>query len=210
MIPNKSQALDGGEGPVVLALVLFAQLPPVQGGDRGGWLGEGSARIDGEVAVVRMLSAKVIARLRLCLGVGEDRLQLLDEFLQILAGKFSAEPKYQTWYVAHGGESLGNLAVPRKRNVGKRDFTAFLLRRQVPQSPSTARPGRPPLNPQILPTKTNKGGESPNPRFSRKIRRLPAMRSGIFGRTVEAIKMLKMKIGLDESLKTKGRKKWSG
>ena len=68
----ESQALDGGEGPVVLALVLFAQLPPVQGGDRGGWLGEGSARIDGEVAVVRMLSAKVIARLRLCLGVGED------------------------------------------------------------------------------------------------------------------------------------------
>jgi hypothetical protein len=36
------------------------------------------------------------------------------------------------------------------------------------------------------------------------------MRSGIFGRTVEAIKMLKMKIGLDELLKTKGQKKWSG
>ena len=42
---------------------------------------------------MRMLLAKVIARLRLRLGVGEDSLQLLDERLQILAHKISCRAK---------------------------------------------------------------------------------------------------------------------
>jgi hypothetical protein len=36
------------------------------------------------------------------------------------------------------------------------------------------------------------------------------MRSGIFGRTGETKKMLKMKVALDELLKTKGKKNCSG
>ena len=83
---------------------------------------------------MRMLLAKVIARLRLRLGVGEDSLQLLDERLQILAGKFPAEPKHETWYVAHGGD-FSNLAGSLHDEMGKRDFTAFLRGRQVPLTP---------------------------------------------------------------------------
>jgi len=55
-----------------------------------------------------MLLAEVVARLRLGLTSGEDLLELFDKVLQVLASKFSAEPKYQSWYAAHGGESLGN------------------------------------------------------------------------------------------------------
>jgi len=97
----------------MLTLILSAQLLPVQGGRRGRdgrWLGQGSAGIDVEIAIVRMLLAEVVARLRFGLSSGEDLLQLLDQFLQILTSKLSAEPKYQAWYAAHGGESLGNLA----------------------------------------------------------------------------------------------------
>lgn len=73
----------------MLALILSTQLPPVQG--RRSWrggrrLGQGSAGIDVEIAIVRMLLAEVVARLRLGLTSGENLLQLLDEFLQILAG----------------------------------------------------------------------------------------------------------------------------
>ena len=119
----------------MLALILSTQLLPVQGGRswRGGRrLGQGSAGIDVEIAIVRMLLAEVVARLRLGLSSGENLLQLLDEFLQILAGKFPTEPKYQSWYAAHGGESLGNLAGSLTSGLGKRDFTAFFTRCQLP------------------------------------------------------------------------------
>ena len=94
----------------MLALILSTQLLPVQGGlgRRRGGLSQRGLGIDVEIAVVRMLLAEVVARLRLGLTSGEDLLQLFDEVLQILASKFPAEPKYQAWYAAHGGESLGN------------------------------------------------------------------------------------------------------
>jgi hypothetical protein len=88
--------------------------------------------IDAKIAVVRMLLAEVIAGLRLGLPPGENLLQLLDKFLQVLAGKFPTKPKYQSWYAAHGGESLGNLAGSLTADFAKRDFTAFLL---LPSSP---------------------------------------------------------------------------
>ena len=94
----------------LLALILSTQLLPVQGGlgRRRGGLSQRGLGIDVEIAVVRMLLAEVVARLRLGLTSGEDLLQLFDKVLQILASKFPAEPKYQSWYAAHGGESLGN------------------------------------------------------------------------------------------------------
>ena len=97
----------------MLALILSTQLLPVQAGCGGWWSGrlrEGSAGIDVEIAIVRMLLAEVVARLRFGLTSSENLLRLFDKILQILASKFAAEPKYQTWHAAHGGESLGNLA----------------------------------------------------------------------------------------------------
>ena len=157
-----SAALDGGERSMVLALKLFAQLPPVESAGGRGRLSEGRLGIHGEVAVMRMLLAKVIARLRLRLGVGEDSLQLLDERLQILAGKFPAEPKHETWYVAHGGESLGEPGSSWHDEMGKRDFTAFLRGRQVPLTPFH----RPPrdadqLNLHMWADRPQKGGRKP-------------------------------------------------
>jgi len=139
----------------MLALILSTQRPPVQGrgsGRGGRRLGQGSAGIDVEIAIVGMLLAEVVARLRLGLTSGENLLQLLDEFLQILAGKFPTEPKYQAWYAAHGGESLGNLAGSLTSGLGKRDFTAFFTRRQLlPRKlqPDCMQPSRPTNRPQF-------------------------------------------------------------
>jgi hypothetical protein len=75
----------------MLAKILSRQLLPVQGGRgrwRGGRLGQGSVVINVEMAIVRMLLAEVVAQLRLGLSSGEDLLQLVDKFLQVLAGKF--------------------------------------------------------------------------------------------------------------------------
>jgi len=119
----------------MLALVLSTQLLPVQGRGsrrRHGGLSQRGLGIDVEIAIVWMLLAEVVARLRFGLASGENLLQLLDKFLQILAGKFPTEPKYQSWYAAHGGESLGNLAGSLKADMGKRDFTAFFTCRQPP------------------------------------------------------------------------------
>ena len=139
----------------MLLLILSTQLLPIQAG-RGGLgserLAQGSAGIDVEIAIVRMLLAEVVARLRLGLSSGENLLQLLDEFLQILAGKFPTEPKYQSWYDAHGGESLGNLAGSLRSGLGKRDFTAFFTRRQLPPrklQPECTQPSRLTNRPQI-------------------------------------------------------------
>ncbi len=106
-----SASANRRERPTMLTLILSTQLLPIQAGRgwwRGGRRGQGSAGIDVEIAVVRMLLAEVVARLRLGLSSGEDLLPLFDKVLQILASKFPAEPKYQSWYAAHGGESLGN------------------------------------------------------------------------------------------------------
>ena len=64
-------------------------------------------------------------------AAGPDLLQWLDEVWQVLAGKFPTEPKHQLCYLAHGGESLGNLAGSLKGDFGKSDSTAFIVFRQV-------------------------------------------------------------------------------
>src|SRR6516162_6404150 len=114
--PNRRQR------PTMIALILSTQLPPVRSqwdsGD-GGRLGQGSQRIDIEIAIVGMLLAKVVAGLRLGLTPGENLFEFVDELLQFRAGKFPAEPKHQSWYRAHGGESLGNLAGSWQGDFGK-------------------------------------------------------------------------------------------
>jgi hypothetical protein len=116
-------------------LIAVTQLLPVEGGlgrRRRGGLSERDLGINIKIAVVRMLLAKIVAGMELGFAPGEDLLQLLDEVLQVLASKFPAEPKHQTCYLTHGGESLGNLAGSLMGEFGKRDFTAFLL---LPSSP---------------------------------------------------------------------------
>jgi len=125
----------GSQGSAMPVLITVTQLLPVQSGlgrRSGGGLNQRGLGIDVKIAVVRMLLAKIVARLRFGLSSGENLLQLLDKFLQILASKFPAKPKYQSWYAAHGGESLGNLAGSLKGDLGKRDFTAFLLLQSSP------------------------------------------------------------------------------
>jgi hypothetical protein len=56
----------------------------------------------------------------------------------------------------------------------------------------------------MLPRDVEKGGESPIPVFSRKIKRLAAQRSKIFGSTKGSKEMLKMKVGPEMCMKTKG------
>jgi hypothetical protein len=89
-----------------------------------------------------MLLAKIVAGMNLGFVPSKDLLQLLDEVLQVWARKFPAEPKNQSWYRAHGGESLGNLAGSRQGDFAKRDSTAFWCPRSspIPQSGSPLQP----------------------------------------------------------------------
>lgn len=122
--PNRRQR------PTMVSVVLSAQLLPVQGRrgrGNGGRLSQGSQRIDVEVAIVGMLLAKVVARLRLGLTPSENLLQLIDELLQFLGGKFPAEPKRQAWYLAHGGDSLGNLVGSWKVDWERESAPPFVL-----------------------------------------------------------------------------------
>lgn len=155
----------------MLAPILSTQWLPVQGG-RDRWrsrrLGQGSAGIDVEIAIVRMLLAEIVTRLRFGLSSGEDRLQLVDKFLQVLAGKFPTEPKCQAWYAAHGGESLGNLV--SSANEGLRRETSprssFLIK---PDSAHSA----PRLEPsQATRFRSKPGGESRNAGFSHEFNRI--------------------------------------
>jgi hypothetical protein len=125
----------------MLALILSTQLLPVQGGlgRRRGGLSQRGLGIDVEIAVVRMLLAEVVARLRLGLTPGENLLQLLDKFLQILAGKFPAEPKHQSWYAAHGGESLGNRGGFPDEWFGKERLHRFFYSPSTPTAEAPAR-----------------------------------------------------------------------
>jgi hypothetical protein len=125
----------GSQGSAMPLLIAVTQLQPVPGGlrrRRRGGLNQRGLGIDVKIAVVRMLLAEVVARLRLGLSSGENLLQFSNELLQVLASKFPAEPKHQTCYLTHGGESLGNLAGSLKGDFGKRDFTAFLLLQSSP------------------------------------------------------------------------------
>jgi hypothetical protein len=90
-----------------------------------------------------MLLAKVVAGLRLGLTPGDNVLQLADKVLQVLAGKFPTEPKYQSWYAAHGGESLGNLAGSCKgdsRNLPRETPPPFLFAVKPTAAPPAPKP----------------------------------------------------------------------
>ena len=122
----------------MVLLILSAQLLPVQG--RGGRrergrLGQGGQRIDVEGAIVGMLLAKVVAGLRLGLTAGENLFEFVDEVLQFLAGKFPAEPKHQSWYLAHGGDSLGNRVGSWKVGVERESPPPFLFAVKCRRSP---------------------------------------------------------------------------
>jgi len=163
----------GSQASAVPLVVAGAQLPPVLGGlgaRKGGGLSERSLRIDVEIAVVRMLLAKVVAGLRLRLTPGENLFEFVDELLQVLAGKFPAEPEHQSCYLAHGGESLGNLAGSLVGDFGKRDFTAFLL---LPSSPNPQLASAPQAC-KIQRCSPGPGGESTNPSFPQQFNQLSA------------------------------------
>jgi len=204
-----SGALNRRQRSVMLAFVLFPQLPPVPSAGGCGRLGQGSPGIDREVAVMRMLLAKVVTRLRLGLTTGEDLLQLLDEFLQIFPSEFPAEPEHQSWYVAHGGEPLGNLAGSWQAGLAKREFTAFFLCRQVShpgKARSDSRARRVRRYPSILAHRHRKGGESRNLTFRRQLNDLPAFRTEVFDRTATPKEMLRMKEPPGMNMKTKERR----
>ena len=163
----------------VVALILSTQWLPVQSRrgrrDSGRCLGQGSQGIDGEIAVVRMLLAKVVAGLRLGLTPGENLFQFVDQLLQFLAGKFPAEPKHQAWYLAHGGDSLSGTGGFLEGGLGKRESTAFFVCRQVPQElHPQARVGQAVLPPKATPAHRARKGEKTetpaSPRNSRDYR----------------------------------------
>jgi len=140
------------QGPTVVSLILSSQLLPVQG--RGGRsqgrrLSQGDQRINVEIAIVGMLLAEVVARLRLGLTPGENLLEFVDELLQVLAGKFPAQPKYQSWYLAHGGDSLRDLAGSWKDTWEKESPPPFLFAVKSGRRNSTLKPkwGKPPCLP---------------------------------------------------------------
>ena len=159
----------------MLALVLSTQLLPVQGRDsrrRRGGLSRRGLGIDVEIAIVRMLLAEVVARLRFGLTSGENLLQLLDKLLQILAGKFPTEPKYQSWYAAHGGESLGNLAGSLMVVLERETSPPFLLAVNS-QHGSSGLNAQSPLDSQKDPSSPRpQGGESRNASFSHEFNRI--------------------------------------
>jgi len=98
---------------------------------------------------MRMLLAKVVAGLGLGLTPGENLLQLIDELLQVLAGKFPAEPKHQSWYLAHGGDSLRNLVGSWKVGLQRESPPPFLFAVKSNRRNSALKPewGRPALLP---------------------------------------------------------------
>jgi hypothetical protein len=113
---------------------------------------------------MRMLLAKVVAGLRLGLTPGENVLQLIDELLQVLAGKFPAEPKHQAWYLAHGGDSLRNLAGSWKVGLERESPPPFLFavksdRRNSALKPERGKPSCLPIDPG---SPRPQGGESRN------------------------------------------------
>jgi hypothetical protein len=95
-----------------------------------------------------MLLAKIVAGLRLGLASGENLLEFVDELLQVLAGKFPAEPKRQSWYLAHGGDSLRNLVGSLKGDWERESPPPFLFAVK-PRENSALKPewGKPPCLP---------------------------------------------------------------
>ena len=105
--------LDRSQGSVMSFLVGGTQLLPVQcgpGGKRLGRLGQGSQGIDIEIAVMRVLLAKIIAGWNLGFAFGENLPQLANDLFQFLTRKLFAKPQHKSCYFAQGGGSPWNLA----------------------------------------------------------------------------------------------------
>jgi hypothetical protein len=114
--------------------VLGTELLPLQGGLRSRRLSEGSFRVDKEIAVVRVLLAKIIAGWDLGLGIGQQFSELANQLFQFRAAKFSAQPKDKACYFVHGGWSPRNWA--SSLNVDSRRETQPLFTFPVKSSPT--------------------------------------------------------------------------
>jgi len=151
-----------------------------RGGGDGGRLCQGSQGIDVEVAIVGMLLAKVAAGLRLRLPPGENLFEFVDELLQFLAGKFLAEPKHQSWYLAHGGDSLRDLAGSCKVGLERESPPPFLLAVKSRRSSTPkAKRGKPPClshRPRLIAA----GGRRQKRQHSPEIQQIIALRKESF------------------------------
>jgi hypothetical protein len=127
-----------------------------------------------------MLLAEVVARLRLRLTPGENLLKFVDELLQVLAGKFPAQPNYQSWYLAHGGDSLRNLAGSCKDGWEKESPPPFLLAvKSRSSSTLKAKWGKPPCRPH-RPRLTAAGGRKQKPQHPPEIQSIIGLKKGSF------------------------------
>jgi hypothetical protein len=78
--------------------------------------------------------------------------------LQIRAGEFSAEPKDQSWYLAHGGGSLGNLASSANEVLRRETspLSSFPIKSHLAHSALRPEPSK------STPIRSKPGGESRN------------------------------------------------
>ena len=109
------------------------QLLPVQGELSGlddGWLAQRGLGIDGEIPVMGMLLAEIIAGQDLRFPLGENLLQLSDDVFQFLPVKVFAEPQDESCYFLQGGGSPWN-------------FVPFDWSQSVATSPPFAFPVKP-------------------------------------------------------------------
>jgi hypothetical protein len=121
-----------------------------------------------------MLLAEVVARLKLGFAPSQDLLQLRDEVFEVLAGKFLTEPKHQSWYLAHGGESLGNLAGSRWVISERETSPPFLLAVNSHRGSSNLSAASP-LGSRIDPgSRRPQGGETRNASFSHEFNKISA------------------------------------
>jgi hypothetical protein len=99
-----------------------------------------------KIAVVRVLLAEVVARMNRRFMPRQHLLQLLDERFEVGAGEFSAELKDQSWYLAHGGESLGNLASSANKDLRRETspLSSFLVKPDPARSASRPRQAQQP------------------------------------------------------------------
>ena len=109
------------------------QLLPVQGELSGlddGWLAQRGLGIDGEIPVMGMLLAEIIAGQDLRFPLGKNLLQLSDDVFQFLPAKVFAEPQDESCYFLQGGGSPWN-------------FVPFDWSQSVATSPPFAFPVKP-------------------------------------------------------------------
>jgi hypothetical protein len=126
-----------------------------------------------------MLLAKIVAGLGLGLTPGENLLQLVDKLLQVLAGKLPAQPKHQSWYLAHGGDSLRNLAGSWKDGWERESPPPFLFAVKSGRRNSALKPewGKPPCLPN-RPRLTVAGGRKQKRQHPPEIQQIIHLKKG--------------------------------